>query len=81
MSANQARFRVATMARVFGVSPSGYYAWRRRPLSARAQADADLTARVQAIHAGSRRTYGAPRMHAELADAGVTVSRKRGSRG
>ena len=80
MSANQARFRIATMARVFGVSPSGYYAWRRRPLSARAQADADLTARVQAIHAGSRRTYGAPRIHAELADAGVAVSRKRVAR-
>ena len=77
MSANQARFRIATMARVFGVSPSGYYAWRRRPLSARAQANADLTARVQAIHAGSRGTYGAPRIHAELADAGVAVSRKR----
>ena len=80
MSANQARFRIATMARVFGVSPSGYYAWRRRPLSARVQADADLTARVQAIHAGSRRTYGAPRMHAELADAGVAVSRTRVAR-
>ena len=80
MRANQARFRIATMARVFGVSPSGYYAWRRRPLSARAQADADLTARVQAIHAGSRRTYGAPRIHAELADAGVAVSRTRVAR-
>ncbi len=80
MSANQARFRIATMARVFGVSPSGYYAWRRRPLSARAQADADLTARVQAIHAGSRGTYGAPRIHAELADAGVAVSRRRAPR-
>ena len=80
MRANQARFRIATMARVFGVSPSGYDAWRRRPLSARAQADADLTARVQAIHAGSRRTYGAPRIHAELADAGVAVSRTRVAR-
>ena len=80
MSANQGRFRVATMARVLGVSPSGYYAWRRRPPPARAQADAELTARVQEIHAGSRGTYGAPRIHAELADAGVAVSRKRVAR-
>ena len=80
MSANQARFRVATMARVLGVSTSGYYAWRRRPPSARAQADADLTARVEEIHARSRGTYGAPRIHAELAEAGVAVGRKRVAR-
>ena len=80
MSTNQARFRVATMARVLGVSTSGYYAWRQRPPSARAQADADLTARVRAIHADSRGTYGAPRIHAELAEAGVAVGRKRVAR-
>ncbi len=80
MSANQGCFGVATMARVLGVSPSGYYAWRRRPPSARAQADAELTARVQEIHACSRGTYGAPRIHAELAEAGVAVSRKRVAR-
>ena len=80
MSANQARFRVATMSRVLGVSTSGYYAWRQRPPSARAQADADLTARVQAIHADSRGTYGAPRIHAELAESGVAVGRKRVAR-
>ena len=80
MSANQARFRVATMARVLGVSPSGYYAWRRRRPSARARADAELTARVQEIHASSRGTYGAPRIHAELTDAGVAVGRKRVAR-
>ena len=81
MSANQARFRVATMARVLGVSTSGYYAWRRRPPSVRAQADADLTVRVRAIHDDSRGTYGAPRIHAELAEAGVAVGRKRVARG
>ena len=80
MSANQARFRVAAMARVLGVSPSGYYAWRRRPLSARGQADAELRARVQTIHRRSRGTYGAPRIHAELAAGGVAVSRKRVAR-
>ena len=80
MSTNQARFRVATMARVLGVSTSGYYAWRQRPPSARAQADAELTARVQEIHAGSRGTYGAPRIHAELVEAGAAVGRKRVAR-
>ena len=80
MSANQARFRVATMARVLGVSPSGYYAWRRRPCSARARADAELTTRVREIHARSRGTYGAPRIHADLADDGVSVGRKRVAR-
>ena len=80
MSTNQARFRVATMARVLGVSTSGYYAWRQRPPSVRAQADADLTVRVRAIHDDSRGTYGAPRIHAELAEAGVAVGRKRVAR-
>ena len=80
MSGNQARFRIATMARVLGVSTSGYYAWRQRPPSARAQADAGLTVRVRAIHAHSRGTYGAPRIHAELSEAGVAVSRKRVAR-
>ncbi len=42
MSANQATFPVATMARVLGVSEAGYYAWRSRPPSAHALADAAL---------------------------------------
>ena len=77
MSTNQARFRVATMARVLGVSTSGYNAWRQRPPSARAQADAELTVRVRAIHTDSRGTYGAPRIHAELAEAGVAGRARR----
>ena len=80
MSAHQAQFRIATMARVLGVSTSGYYAWRRRPPPARAQADADLTARVEEIHTRSRGPYGAPRIHAELAESDVPVSRKRVAR-
>ena len=68
------------MARVPGVSPSGYYAWRRRGASVRAQADADLTVRVSAIHARSRGTYGAPRIQAELSAGGAAVSRRRVAR-
>jgi putative transposase len=35
MSANQADFQIAAMARVLGVSESGYHAWRGRAPSAR----------------------------------------------
>ena len=40
MSANRADFPVAVMARVLGVSESGYHAWRHRAPPVRAQADA-----------------------------------------
>jgi putative transposase len=80
MSAHQAEFPIRTMARVLKVSASGYYAWRSRPASARVTADADLTRRIRTIHAGSRATYGAPRVHAELAAEGVHVGRKRVAR-
>lgn len=80
MSANQATFPVATMARVLGVSEAGYYAWRNRPPSAHAQADTALLKRVQAIHAGSRETYGSPRVHAELQAGGEKHGRKRVAR-
>ena len=80
MSANQAVFPITTMARVLGVSPAGYYAWLRREPSARARADADLSKRVRTIHAVSRGTYGAPRIHAELQADGQAIGRKRVAR-
>lgn len=54
------------MCRVLGVSLSGYYVWRRRGSSRRAQQDAELLERIKAIHAKSRGIYGSPRIHAEL---------------
>jgi putative transposase len=77
MSANQACFPVATMARVLGVSKAGYYAWVHRPPSAHAVADAALLQRVRTVHATSRQTYGAPRVHAELQGRAEQHSRKR----
>jgi putative transposase len=59
MSANQAGFPIAAMARVLGVSKAGYYAWLQRPPSAHAAADAALLKRVRTIHASSHQTYGA----------------------
>ena len=77
MSANQASFPIATMARVLGVSKAGYYAWARRPPSAHAQADAALLKRIRTIHISSHQTYGAPRIHAELHSAGERHGQKR----
>jgi putative transposase len=80
MQQEKAAHHVATLARVLGVSPSGFYAWSDRALSARAQADHRLLARIHAIHEQSRGTYGAPRIHAELQAHGVHCGRKRVAR-
>jgi putative transposase len=77
MSANQAGFPIAAMARVLGVSKAGYYAWLQRRASAHTMADAALLKRVRTIHASSRQTYGAPRIHADLRGRGERHSRKR----
>ena len=80
MSAHRAVYPIATMCRVLGVSPSGYYAWTERAPSRRAVSDAALTADICAAHAASHGTYGAPRIQAELAVAGVCAGRKRVAR-
>ena len=80
MRAHQGTHRVATVCRVLGVSASGYYAWQSRPLSGRAQADRGLLEQIRAVHDRSRGTYGAPRVHAELAAEGSHIGRKRVAR-
>jgi putative transposase len=80
VTAHRAVHPVASLCRTLGVSPSGYYAWRKRPLSPRARADVELTAQIEAVHRDSRGTYGAPRIHAEFAAQGLHVGRKRVAR-
>jgi len=77
---HQADFPVATMCRVLGLSPSGFYAWRHRAPSRRARQDIILTAAIQASHAASDDTYGAPRILRDLRDAGHHVGQKRVAR-
>jgi len=80
VSAHRAEHRVATMCRVLGVSPSGYYAWCKRPASIRAQEDQRLLRRIRTAPAASQGTYGVPRIHADLREDGVRVGRKRVAR-
>ncbi len=80
MKANQAAYPVTMQCRILEVSTSGYYAWRDRPLSIRAQGDLALTAAIRKIHSMSRGTYGAPRIQVELREQGIQVGRKRVAR-
>ncbi len=77
---DEVAFPIAVLCRVLDVSPSGYYAWVRRPVSTRAHADVQLAARVRATHAASKGRYGSPRVHADLRANGLKVGRKRVAR-
>ena len=77
MTANQAVHSITRMASSLGVSRSGFYAWAERAPSCRAVADADLIIQIRAVYEASRQTYGAPRIHAELAEKGIQAGRKR----
>ena len=68
-------YPVRLMCRLLKVSASGYYAWRKRPESARAERDRELMPRIRRIHEASRGVYGSPRVHAELVAEGVPVGR------
>ena len=81
IAAEKAHHSVVRLCRVLQVSRSGYYAWQQRPPAARAGADVALTATIRQIHAASRGTYGAPRVHAALReDHRVHCGRKRVAR-
>jgi putative transposase len=74
-------YPVRTICRVFGVSPSGFYAWHSRGPSARALEDARLTARIRHYHARSKGRYGAPNIHADLRELdGIRAGKKRVAR-
>ena len=70
-------FDVRLMCEVLDVSPSGYYASRKRSPSARAIADERLLLNVRIAHEKSGGTYGAPRVQRELKDDGLSVGTKR----
>jgi len=80
VSEHRHAFGVKRLCRVLEVSRSGFYAWQGRPPSARAIRDAELGGLIVEVHQRSRRTYGAPRVHAELRRLDQRCSRKRVAR-
>ena len=65
------------LCRLLGVTRAGFYAWRRRPVSARQRQDRALIEDMRAIFERSGGTYGSPRMRESLAGRGHRVSRRR----
>lgn len=65
---------------MLGVSRSGYYAWRGRGKSHRAQANHHLIFEMRVIHRECRRVYGSPRMHRELVARGYSCGANRVAR-
>jgi len=80
IDAEKANYPISLLCKVFRVSRSGYYDWKERSPSKRSRENAELTERIREIHERSRRTYGYPRVHAELRALGVRCSRKRVAR-
>jgi putative transposase len=77
IDAQRANFPVSVVCKVLGVSRSGYYDWKTRAPSRRTREDGTLTEKIQEIHQRSRKSYGSPRVHAELRALGTRCSRKR----
>ncbi|MET0087306.1 MAG: IS3 family transposase [Sedimenticola sp.] len=73
-------YPIKMMCRQLGVSTSGYYDWRNREPSKRDRSNERLLSHIQAIHADSDGTMGAPRIWEELRYQGFTCSKNRVAR-
>ena len=77
ITAERASVPIRTLCRLLDVSPSGFYAWRTRPESIRAQEDRRLKVLVHASFTGGRGYYGSPRIYDDFVEWQESVSRKR----
>ena len=79
---HQARYGVKRLCTVLKIARSSFYYWRATALdrAARDAADAALAVRIRAVQKANDGTYGAPRVTAELHDAGLAVNHKKVAR-
>ena len=81
VEAEAAQFPVSLLCRVVGVTRQGFYAWKRRPPSARELADRDLAERITQIYSESEEIYGAPRIYRSSSSATGSRSARSASPG
>ena len=80
IDAEKAHFPIDFMCVQFGLSRSGFYAWKKRKPSLRTLSDAEVKVKIRVLHEKCRGTYGSPRMQAALKREGLNLSRKRVAR-
>ena len=80
MEDHRGQYEVQALCRVLEVSASGYYAWRKEPESSREKEKVKLITHIKAIHEESKKTYGSPRVHAELCSRGIECGENRVAR-
>jgi transposase InsO family protein len=80
IAAEQGQHSVQILCRCLRVTRSGFYAWQRRGLSARAQRDVVLRTKLRAFHVASGNRYGRPNLWKDLQEDGEAVSEKRVAR-
>jgi transposase InsO family protein len=77
MQQHETEFPIGVMCDVFAVSRSGYYAWRKKPVSKRKQANDKLLKEIRIAHHESRETYGSPRVYQALKQKDIPCSENR----
>ncbi|MGA9397182.1 MAG: IS3 family transposase, partial [Anaerolineaceae bacterium] len=80
IAAHEEQFSVKRMCHAVGVQRSGYYAWKRRPVSAREKANTDLLEKIREVFEMSRETYGSLRIQRYFLRQGYSYSRHRVAR-
>lgn len=80
IEAHREEYPVSVLCETLEVSESGYYDWRKRPMSQHVRSDAQLAEQIRVIYQVHRKRYGSPRIHAELQERGMRCARKRVAR-
>lgn len=77
---HRAEFAVRPMCRMLRVHFSGFYAWRKNPLSKRAKEDVRQTTLIKRAWEDSGKVYGYRKLHDDLRDQGEVCSPNRVAR-